>query len=307
MAKFLIRRFATMLLLLVLTSMLVFGLSRARGDPRELYLPVEAYTTQETWDAWGREMGLDRPLVVQYLIWASKAVRGDFGQSQVTKTDAWRMVVSRIPATLQLSAVAYVLALSIGVPIGVLSATKRGTTWDLAGRTFALFGQALPPFFVGLLFILFFAVILRWLPTSQMGGIDHYVLPAMTLAWGASASTMRLVRSSMLEVLDTEYIKLARAKGVAPRYVIWKHALKNSMLPPMTHFALLLAAFMTGTVVVEQIFAWPGIGRMAIEAVFTNDFPVVSAVVLFFTLIYVGANLAVDLLYAAIDPRIRYN
>lgn len=307
MLRFITRRLAYMAALLFLTSVFVFGLTRARGDPRELYLPVEAYTTQEVWDAWGKEMGLDKPLVIQYAIWASKAVRGDFGASQVTKTDAWQMVRSRIPNTLQLSGLAYVMALSIGLPLGVLSAVKRGTPWDLAGRMFALFGQALPSFWVGLIFILVFAVILRWLPTSQQGGIQHLILPALTLAWGASASTLRLVRSSMLEILDSEYIKLAKAKGVSQRSVIWKHALKNSLIPPLTHFALLLAAFMTGTVVVEQIFAWPGIGRMAVDAVFTNDFPVVSAVVLFFTVIYVGTNLAVDILYAFIDPRIRFS
>ena len=296
-----------MAVLLLMVSVLVFALTRARGDPRQLYLGDQVYINQETWDRWGKEMGLDKPLPVQYFLWAADAIRGDFGNSLVEKRDAWTMIRQRIPATLELSAVAFVWAIVIAVPLGVLSAVNRGTAWDLVGRMFALFGQALPGFWVGLMLILIFAVYFDLLPTSTRGSISHIVLPSVTLGWAASASSLRLVRSSMLEVLDSEYVKFARAKGVSNSWVVWKHALRNSLIPPLTHFGLLAAAFISGTVVVEQVFAWPGIGRLAIDSVFANDFPVVAAVVMLFTLIYVGANLLVDVLYAAIDPRIRLN
>ena len=306
MAQYFLRRLLYSVILLALTSVFVFGLTRARGDPRLMYL-VDAYTTQERWDAWGREMGLDKPIVVQYLIWAGKAVRGDFGESQATRVDATQMVLERLPATLQLSGTAYALVLLFSVPLGVLSAVRRGSKLDLATRMMAALGQATPTFWVGLMLILLFGVSLGWLPTSgRSAGLASLVLPAITLASGSIAAASRLIRTSMLEVLDSEYIKFARAKGVSARSVIWKHALRNSLLVPMTYFALLFAAFMTGTVVVETIFAWPGVGRLAIQSVFNNDFPMVSAVVLFFVAMYSVVNLAVDILYAVVDPRIRY-
>ncbi|MEX0762665.1 MAG: ABC transporter permease [Dehalococcoidia bacterium] len=305
MLKYVLRRLAYSLILVVLASVFIFALTRARGDPRYMYLE-DAYITQERWDAWGREMGLDKPIVVQYLIWASKAARGNFGESQVNRRDAWGLVGERLPATLQLSGVAYVLVVLVSVPLGVMAAVKRGTVVDLIGRTFALLGQATPTFWLGLMMILLFAVYLGWFPTSGRGGLASYVLPGITLASGSIAASLRLIRTSMLEVLDSEYIKFARAKGVSSNLVIWKHALRNSLLVPLTYFGLLFAAFMTGTVVVETIFAWPGVGRLAIEAVFNNDFPVVSAVVIFFVLVYAVTSLMVDLLYAVADPRIRY-
>ena len=306
MTRFVVRRIGYLALMLLASSVFVFALTRARGDPRILFLGNQIYTTQENWDAWGREMGLDKPLPVQYLVWAAKAVTGDFGHSLVEKRAAWTMIRQRIPATLELGTVAFAGALIVAIPLGVLSAVKRGSVWDLLGRMFALFGQALPAFWVGLMLILIFAVILDWFPTSTRGSFSHIVLPAVTLGWSAAASSLRLVRSSMLEVLDSEYVKFARAKGVSGDWVVWKHALRNSMIPPLTHFGLIAAAFISGQVVVEQVFAWPGIGRLAIDSVFAADFPVVAAVVILFTVAYVGMNLLVDLLYAVIDPRIRF-
>ena len=307
MAKYFFRRLVYSLILLILTSVFIFTLTRARGDPRVMYL-IDAYTTQERWDAWGREMGLDKPIVIQYLIWAGKAATGDFGVSQATRVDAWQMVWERLPATLQLSGTAYVLVILLSLPLGVMSAVRRGSVVDVVSRSFAAIGQAAPVFWVGLMMILVFSVFLGWLPTSgRSEGLSSLVLPALTLASGSIAASLRLTRTSMLEVLDSEYIKFARAKGISNRMVIWKHALRNSLLVPLTYFGLLFAAFMTGTVVVETIFAWPGVGQLAIQSVFDNDFPVVSATVIFFVAMYSAVNLGVDLLYAVVDPRIRYD
>jgi peptide/nickel transport system permease protein len=216
------------------------------------------------------------------------------------------MIRQRIPATLQLAGAAWLFVLATGLPLGVLSAVKRGGIWDYAGRAFALFGQALPPFWLGIMLMLLFAVQLGWLPSGQRGGLDHYVLPAITLGWLASAGMLRLVRSSMLEVLDSEYIKFARSKGVGKALIIWKHALKNALIPPLTFGALLLAAFLTGTVVTETVFAWPGLGRLTVTAITHNDFPVMTGAVLVFVILYMGTVFLIDVAYAYLDPRIRY-
>ena len=306
MQKFVLRRFFFMFFSIIGSTMVVFTLSRLAGDPRYLYLGG-SYVNQETWDAWGREFGLDKPLVAQYGIWLSKALRADFGKSLTTGYPAFDMIRRALPATLQLASAAWVFVMLTGIPLGVLSAVKRGSVLDLGGRTFALFGQALPPFWLGIMLILLFSVQLGWLPTSQRGGIDHYVLPAITLGWLASAGMLRLVRSAMLDVLDSEYIKLARAKGVGGVVVIWKHALRNALITPLTFAALLLAGFMTGTVVTETVFAWPGLGRLAVTAIENNDFSLMTAAVLVFTIIYLVLIFLVDIAYAFVDPRIRYD
>lgn len=286
------------------TSIFVFALAQKTGDPRNVFLT--SYTSQEQWDAWGERFGLDRPLIVQYGIWLSKAVRGDFGESLRELRPVGTVIKERIPATLQLATGAFLFSVLIGVPLGVLSAVKRGTPWDYAGRTFALFGQAMPPFWLGIMLILLFAVRIDWLPTSGRGGITHYILPSITLGWLTTSGILRIVRSSMLEVLDSEYIKLARAKGVHPRAIIWKHAFRNALLAPLTFGGLILAAFITGAVVTETVFGWPGLGRLAVQSVNNNDFPTMTGIVLLFTLAYLGMNLLVDIAYAYVDPRIRY-
>ena len=302
--RFAVRRFFYMIVVLVATTMLVFGLSRAAGDPRFLFM--DEYTSTESWEAWGKEMGLDRPLIVQYTIWLSKAMRGDFGVSLNQRRPVLDVIMQRVPATLQLSVGAYMFAVLVGVPLGVLSAVKRGTLLDYVGRTFALFGQALPPFWLGIMLILIFAVQLQWLPTSRRGGIDHYILPTITLGWVAASGFLRLLRSAMLEVLDSEFVKLARAKGVSGTSVVWKHAFRNAILAPLTYAGLLLAGFMTGTVVTETVFAWPGLGRLAVQSVYDNDFPLMTGVVLIFAGMYVAVAFIVDVAYAYVDPRIRY-
>ncbi len=286
------------------TSIFVFALANRTGDPRTVFLT--SYTSQKQWDEWGERWGLDKPMVVRYGIWLGKAIQGDFGESLRELRPARDVIKERIPATLQLASGALIFSVLIGIPLGVLSAVKRGTVWDYVGRTFALFGQALPPFWLGIMLILLFAVRIDWLPTSGRGGFTHYILPSITLGWLTTSGLLRIMRSSMLEVLDSEYIKLARAKGVSGRSVVWKHAFRNALLAPLTFGGLLIAGFITGAVVTETVFGWPGLGRLAVQSVNNNDFPTMTGIVLLFTLAYLGINLLVDVAYAYIDPRIRY-
>jgi len=300
-----VQRCLYMLLVVIGVSILVFALSRMSGDPRYLYMTQGTRWSQEVWEARGRELGLDKPLVLQYLIWAANAVRGDFGDSVWHKRNSLKIILERAPATIQLSGVAYLVAIPFGVTLGVLSAIKRGTLTDLGIRGFALIGQAAPPFWLALVLMFLFAVELQWLPTSRKGDWTHFVLPVATLVWLTSAGLTRITRSSLLEVLDSEYIKLARAKGVSPVRVILKHALKNALIAPLTVAAILFASFMTGTVVVETVFAWPGLGRLAVEATLNNDFPLVTGLVVMFASVYLLSSLVADILYAYVDPRIR--
>lgn len=294
-------------ILLFASTIFIFAMSRIGGrDPREMYMS-ENISGREAWAALGREMGLDRPLPVQYGIWLGGILHGDFGTSAKHQRNAMDLVRERLPATLQLTAGAFIFTIVVGLPLGVLSAVKRGTVFDYIGRAFALGGQAMPGFWLGIVLIIVFAVYLHWLPTGRRGGLDHYILPSVTLGWATAAGLLRLVRSSMLEVLDTEFVKLARAKGVSRRLVIWKHAFRNALIAPLTYAGLLMAAFLTGTVVTEQVFAWPGIGRLAIVSVLNNDFPIMAATMMLFTFIYVILSFSVDILYAYIDPRIRYS
>ena len=303
MLKFLLRRLVLMVITLWVVSLLVFAMSRITGDPREIYM--RRGVTEQMWEAWGREMGLDKPLPVQYLVWASKAVRGDLGDSLWERRPVTDSIMEKLPATLQLGLAVFIFSM-IGVPLGVMSAVRRGTFVDLIGRFIAICGQALPPFWIGLVLILIFSVWLGWLPGAKKSGIDSFILPTITLGWLFMAYILRLVRSSMLAVLDEEYIKLARGKGVSNTAIIWKHAFKNAAAAPLTYGGILLAALFTGTVVTESVFGWPGIGRLSVDAVFQNDFPMLAGVVLFFTLMFVIGNLLVDVILALLDPRVRY-
>ena len=314
MKKFIIRRFIFLIISILAATLIVFSLSRLQGDPRNVMLNV-GYTSPEQWEAWGKAFHLDKPMIVQYLIWMGKGIfQGDFGDSLKTGRPVMEMVIGFAPASLQLGVSATLFVLLTGVPIGVLSAVKRGSIWDVIGRTFAVFGQALPPFWLGIMLILIFSVNLGWLPSGTRGhdasGIlersTFFIMPAVTLGWLASAGLMRLVRSSMLEVLDSEYVKLARAKGVSGSAIVWKHAFRNALIPPLTFSALILVGFIGGTVVTETVFAWPGLGQMTFTAIINNDFPLMTAAVLVFTLVYVIAIFIIDILYAFIDPRIRY-
>ena len=315
MKTFVLRRLLFLVFAILAATLVVFTLSRLQGDPRNVMLNV-GYVSPEQWEAWGQQFHLDKPLVVQYLIWIGKGFfQGDFGDSLKTGKPVMQMVAGFAPASLQLGLSATLFVLITGIPLGILSAVKRGTIWDVFGRTFAVFGQALPPFWLGIMLILVFAVTLDWLPSGTRGHdasgffdrMTYFIMPAITLGWLASAGLMRLVRSSMLEVLDSEFVKLARAKGVSSNTVIWKHAFKNALIPPLTFSGLILVGFIGGTVVTETVFAWPGLGQMTYTSIINNDFPLMTGAVLVFTMVYVFAIFLIDILYAFIDPRIRYS
>ena len=308
MLRFLVTRVFYMIIVMIAVSFIVFGLSRMSGDPRMLYLTPGSRWSQEVWDARGKELGLDKPFVIQYVIWASKAVRGDFGDSVWHKRNSMDVIIERAPATLKLSSISYIFAILLGLSLGILSAINRGNFFDIFIRGFALIGQAAPPFWIAIMLIYIFAVNLDWVPTSRQGDWRNFILPVTTLAWLASAGIARITRSALLEVLDSEYIKLARAKGVGHAKIILKHALRNALIAPLTVAAILFASFITGTVVVETVFAWPGLGRLIVDATRNNDFPLVTGLTVVFSGIFLLSSLISDLLYAAIDPRIRiYN
>jgi ABC-type dipeptide/oligopeptide/nickel transport system permease component len=312
--RFLIRRFLFVLLSAFAVTILVFTLSRTMGDPLLLYAREGYGRTPEQMAALERYLGLDRPLIVQYFMWLGNAMKGDLGNSLVDRRPVTRLLLERAPATIQLAIAGWVVATIVGIPLGVLSAVKRASIWDYLGRFFALFGQATPAFWFGIVAILIFSVVLGWLPTSTRPTdvplttqIKHFILPTMVLAWGPAAGYLRLTRSAMLEVLDSEYIKLARAKGVRGPAVVWRHAFKNALIPPVTVSVLLLAGYLNGAAVVEIIFAWPGLGRLALDSLYDNDFPLLTGSVLLITLLYLAAYFISDVIYVILDPRIRYN
>ena len=245
---------------------------------------------------------------MQYLTFLQNAAVGDFGDSTKWKgSTAAEVVLERLPATLQLGGLAVLISVVAAIPMGVMSAVWRGSVFDRMAGIIALLGQSLPAFWLGIVLMWIFAVILGWFPTSGYGGLSYMILPAVAMAWFQIAALTRLTRSAMLEVLDSEYVKLARIKGVNERTVIWKHAFRNAAIVPVTYFGVLAGSLLTGSVVVETVFAWPGTGLLAIDAIRGRDFPVVQSVVLFFAVFYLLANFLVDVLYAVIDPRIRYS
>jgi peptide/nickel transport system permease protein len=309
---FLARRFVFVLLSIFGATAFVFALSRMAGDPVLLYAKPAGYgATEEYLDNLREKLGVDKPLVVQYAIWVGRMLRGDLGRTLLAERKVSEVIREKIFNTFQLAFAGWLLATIVGIPLGVLSAVKRGSVWDYLARGLALFGQALPPFWVGIVLVLIFAVHLGWLPSAFKGegiSIKHFILPAITIGWAAAAGYLRITRSAMLEVLDSEFIKLAWSKGLTSKRVIWKHAFKNALIPPLTFSALLLAGLLNGAVVAEVVFAWPGLGRIAlVQAVNNNDFPLLTGAVLVFIIIYLFMNFVADLLYAWIDPRIRYS
>ncbi len=253
-----------------------------------------------------KKLGLDRPVVVQYWDFLTDILRGDFGKSHFLERPAREVLLERLPATIQLAVAAFFLAIIVGVPLGILSAVKRDSVFDNFGKLFATMGIATPNFWIAIMLILLFGAILGWLPTYGRGGIDHFILPAFVLGWSAMAGMVRLGRSSMLEVLDSEYVKFARVKGLAEKMVVWKHALKNAVIPLLTFSGLTLAGLLNGSVAVEVVFAWPGIGRLMLQGIHTRDFPIVQATVMASGVFYIVSALMVDILYAYVNPRIRY-
>lgn len=303
MAKYVASRLVQAAFTLLGISILVFLLARLGGDPTDLLVPPEATAADR--ELIRKEFGLDRPITVQYWIFVSGAVTGDFGNSMRFGEPAIDVFMDRFPNTLQLAGVAAVISLAGGLLIGVLGAVRFGTLPDRIATVIALLGQAVPSFWLGIMMIVVFSVELGWLPTSGKAGPETYIMPAIALAWYSMAALTRMTRSSMLDVMDTEYVRLARLKGLPERTVIWKHAFRNALIPILTLFSLQLIFFISGSVIVENIFAWPGIGQLTVQAISGRDYPVVQAVVFLSAVLLVFMNLIVDLLYAVIDPRIR--
>ena len=303
MVHVLLRRLGHAAISIVGASVIIFVIARLSGDPTVLLLPPDA--PPEVIASTRAALGLDLPLWHQYLIFAVNALQGDFGQSYRWQMPALTLLLDRLPATIELAVAGLLVSIAVAVPLGVLSAVHRGGLLDRAGRLFALLGQAMPAFWVGLLLILLFAVRLEWLPAFGRGGLSHLVLPALALGWYPVAAQTRIVRSAMLDVLDSDYIRLARGLGTPERTLVWKYALRNAAIPLVTVLGVYFASMLGGAFVVESIFAWPGLGRTVVEAVFSRDFPVVQAGVLFTAMLFVMSSLLVDLSYGLIDPRTR--
>jgi ABC-type dipeptide/oligopeptide/nickel transport system permease component len=304
MKRFIIKRLGLAIVTLFLLSLTIFLLMRVTGDPAVLL--AEPGASQADLDAIRQQFGLDRPLWIQYASFITHLVRGDFGQSFYYRTDVFELYLSRLPASLLLATAAMTFSLIIGIPTGIIAAVRVNQWWDSAGKIFALLGLSMPSFWVGLIMILFFSVYLGWLPSSGSGTVLHLVMPSIALGWVFAAAHMRLTRSSMLEVLGSEYVKLARLKGLPEALVISKHALKNALIPVLTLAGINLVIMVNVAIVVETVFAWPGVGRLLYEGIAFRDFPVVQATVLLGGVMIVVVNLVVDILYAVIDPRIRY-
>jgi len=287
-------------------SLFVFVILRVLpGDPARMLLPDGA--PESAVEDLNRHLGLREPLAVQYALFLRSVFRGDFGQSFQYQAPALRVVVERLPATIQLMLAAMALTVFLGVSIGILAAVRRGTPYDYGGTLVAVLGQSLPNFWLGIMLILLFGVTLRWLPTSGFEGWRYLILPGITLAAFPTALVARLMRSSMLEILNRDFIRTGRAKGLAEPTVVLRHALRNAAIPVLTVIGLQIGTLLGGAVITESVFAWPGMGKLIVDAIFFRDFPVVQTVLILSATVFVVINLAVDLLYTVIDPRIRYS
>lgn len=304
MGAYILGRILQSVVSILVISLMVFTLVRIGGDPTEAFVPEEA--TEATVELIRARLGLDKPFYQQYWIFFKDMVQGDLGESKVTKEPVTGKLLERLPATLSLAGISMAIALVIALPLGVLSAVYRDTPIDRLAKIVAFLGQSTPQFWMAIMLMVLFGVILQVLPVAGRGGPSTYVLPGITMGWFVVAGVVRLTRSSMLDVLDSDYITMARAKGLSERIVVWKHALRNAMIPVLTFSGLILGGFMNGSVVVEVVFAWPGLGRLALDAVVSRDFPVVQGMVMMVGAFFIAINLLVDLLYAAIDPRIKY-
>ncbi len=304
MGGYLLRRLYHSFIVILGITLIIFIITHMIGDPVVLLLSPEA--TQADRDELQRQLGLDRPLPVQYMVFLKDAVRGHFGTSFRHQRPALELVLQHLPATLELTLAAMVLSILISIPLGILASMKPGSLLDRTGMTFALFGQSAPVFWIGIMFILLFGVKLRWFPISGRGGIENLIMPAMTLALFSTAAQTRLTRSSMLDVLDKDFIRTARSKGLREFKVIFKHGLKNALIPIITIVALQFGMMLSGAVITETIFAWPGVGRLAVNAIYNRDYPIIQAAVFVTSFFFIFINLIVDFLYTKIDPRITF-
>jgi peptide/nickel transport system permease protein len=305
MQRFIFRRFLQSLVVLVVVALVVFALARVTGNPADLLLPEDA--GREDREHLLKALGLDRPMHEQLGRFLKGALAGDLGMSIRYRKPAVEVFFERLPNTLTLVPIALFGAVIVAIPLGLLAAVYRGTIIDRVSGAIAVLGIATPAFWLGIVLIYIFSIQLGWLPSARMGGPAHYVLPTITLGAFLVAGMMRLVRSSVLEVLDSEFVKLARIKGLSQTVVIWKHCLRNALIPVVTLFGVLFALLVTGAIVTETVFAWPGVGRLTYEAVIFRDYPLLQAVILMKAIIVLGVNLCVDILYAYLDPRVRYS
>ncbi|CAH1662887.1 MAG: ABC transporter permease [Chelatococcus sp.] len=303
MLGYVIRRILYTLPSLFCILMACFLLTRLSGDPVELFLPIDA--SEEARQAFREQNGLDRPVVEQFFVFTERAMRGDFGNSLRFQEPAVDLLIERLPATLELALATLALSVIIGIPAGIASAYFRNSPLDFTVRGVTAFGQAVPTFYWGILSIIIFSVWLRWLPSTGSGTIWHLILPATTLASTMLALVTRVMRSTLLETIRQDYVRTARAKGLTEMAVLLHHAVRNALIPVVTVVALQFGVLMGGVIVTETVFAWPGVGRLAIQAIYARDYPVVQAVVFFFAVIFVLSNLAADLLHAVLDPRVR--
>ena len=302
MGSYIIRRLLQSLIVILGVIIITFLISRVLGDPVALLLPPEATPEQRAFLT--KDLGLDRPLYVQLLVYVGKVLKGDFGQSFRHQEPAMQLLMERVPASLYLSLVATFISIIIAIPLGIISAIKRGTIFDRIGMTLALFGQSIPAFWAGIMMILLFAVKLGWFPPSGYGGPKHVFLPALTLAFFFAAATARLTRSSVLDVLDMDYVRYARLKGVPEFIVIMRHVIRNTFVTILNIVALQLGLLLGGAVITEFIFSWPGIGRLSLDAIYNRDYPVIQATVVVAAAFFVVINLVVDIIYIATDPRV---
>ena len=303
MLAVLIRRLAHSVLVLWGISTIVFFLTHLSGDPTDLMLPPDA--TFEERAEFRQRLGFDRPLIVQYVEFLSNAVRLDFGESIRHNQPAMSLVWERVPATLELGLTGLAIALTLAVPLGILAALRRGSWLDTGSLIIAFAGQSFPVFWLGIMLILIFSENLHWLPSSGRGSWQHLILPGITLSALSLAMIMRILRSSLLEVLGADYIRTARAKGLTEQMILYGHALRNASIPVVTVVGLSVGMMLGGAVITETVFAWPGMGRLVIQAISNRDFPVVQAFVVFMAVLIVIINLVVDLLYTVLDPRVK--
>jgi len=303
--RFIARRVVQSLGVLVVLALVVFALARVTGNPADLLLPEDA--SRDDREHLLKALGLDRPVHEQLVVFLGGALHGDLGTSIRYRKPAVEVFLERLPNTLTLVPLALVSAVVIAIPLGLLAAVYRGTIIDRVSGAIAVLGIATPSFWLGIILIYVFSIKLGWLPSARMGGPAHYVLPTITLAAFLVAGMMRLVRSSVLEILDTEFVKLARIKGLSQTVVLWKHCLRNALIPVVTLFGVFFALLVTGAIVTETVFAWPGVGRLTYEAVIFRDYPLLQAVILMKAILVLGVNLGVDILYAYLDPRVRYS
>jgi peptide/nickel transport system permease protein len=303
MKRYIVHRLLQGVVLLFLVAAIVFFLGRLTGNPVDLMLPEGSPPEDRV--AMTQALGLDGSLLHQFLIFIGNALHGDLGMSIRMREPTVDVFFSRLPNTLAIIPWAILFAVALGIPLGVVAALNRGNIVDRAAGAVAVLGIATPSFWLGVVLIFVFSVQLGWLPSGRMGGPDHYVLPVITLGSFLIAGFMRLVRSSMLDVMGSEFVKLARIKGLSEAVVVWKHCLRNALIPVLTLWGVFVGNLITGAIVTETVFAWPGIGRLTYEAVIYRDFPLLQAIIILKAMLILSINLAVDILYAYVDPRIR--